>query len=207
MNTGLRPLGMPTSPGWLMNYGKPEAVRRDRRTRTGSTPRRNCGPAEKASRSERESPTELKSEPVPETLSMTLETILVVDDNAAILKAVADILRRAHFQVLSAGDGADAIELANKTEGRIDLLLSDVDMPLMSGPDLGLALKKTRPDLHVMLMSGGPDGNLLVLNYGWAFIQKPFVSAKLVQMIIEVLHSPDRSQLGGQEFDSRKDTR
>ena len=92
-------------------------------------------------------------------------------------------------------------------EGRVDLLLTDVDMPLVSGPDLGLKLKKTRPDLHVMLMSGGDNGNLLVLNYGWAFLQKPFVSAKLVQMITEVLDSPDRSQLGGQEFDSRKDTR
>jgi hypothetical protein len=47
----------------------------------------------------------------------------------------------------------------------------------------------------------------LVLNYGWAFIQKPFVPVKLVQMITDVLHSPNRSQPGGQEFDSRKDTR
>ena len=134
-------------------------------------------------------------------------TILVVDDNASVLGVVVEILKDAHFKVLSAADGAGAVELANKTEGRIDLLLSDVDMPLVSGPDLGLELKKTRPDLHVMLMSGGENGNLLVLNYGWAFIHKPFVSAKLVQMINEVLDSPDRSQLVGQEFDSRKDTR
>jgi DNA-binding NtrC family response regulator len=76
----------------------------------------------------------------------------------------------------------------------------------MSGPDLGVLLKKSRPDLHVMLMSGGENGNLLVLNYGWAFIQKPFVATKLVQMIADVLRSVDRSQPGGQEFDSRKDT-
>ena len=137
----------------------------------------------------------------------TLATILVVDDNVSVLKVVAEILRHADFQVLSAANGAEAIELADKTVGRIDLLLSDVDMPLLSGPDLGCTLKKNRPELHVMLMSGGENGNLLVLNYGWAFLQKPFVSAKLVQMIIEVLDSPDRSQLGGQEFDSRKDTR
>ena len=85
-------------------------------------------------------------------------------------------------------------------------MLSDVDMPGMSGPDLGLLLKKKRPQMHVMLMSGGDNGNLLVLNYGWAFIQKPFVAAKLVKMILAVLHSPDRSQPGGQEFDSREDT-
>ena len=59
----------------------------------------------------------------------------------------------------------------------------------------------------MMLMSGGWNGNLLVLNYGWAFIQKPFVAVKLVQMINGVLHSPDRSQPGGQEFDTRKDHR
>jgi DNA-binding NtrC family response regulator len=149
----------------------------------------------------------VKSEPVPDIRPVTLETILVVDDNAMVLKVVVEALRHAHFQVLSADNGPDAIELAKDTEGRIDLLLSDIDMPQMSGPDLGLMLKRTRPDLHVMLMSGGATGNLLVLNYGWAFIQKPFVSAQLVQMILEVLRSPDRSQPGGQKFDSRKDIR
>jgi two-component system cell cycle sensor histidine kinase/response regulator CckA len=144
---------------------------------------------------------------VPNILTSKLETILVVDDNAMLLKVVAEILRHANFQVLSADSGANAIELAKETEGRIDLLLSDVDMPQMSGPDLGVMLKKTRPDLHVMLMSGGDNGNLLVLNYGWAFIQKPFVSTRLVEMIIAVLRSPDRSQPGGQEFDCREDTR
>jgi DNA-binding NtrC family response regulator len=143
------------------------------------------------------------------TASLTgkLETILVVDDNPPLLAIIVAFLEHAHFLVLSAKDGGTAIELARETEGRIDLLLTDVDMPEMSGPDLGEALKKTRPDLHVMLMSGGANGNLLVLNYGWAFIQKPFVSMKLVQMVTEVLHSPDRSQPGGQEFDSRKDAR
>ena len=61
--------------------------------------------------------------------------------------------------------------------------------------------------MHVMLMSGGDNGNLLVLNYGWAFIQKPFVATKLVEMVIAVVRSPDHSQPGGQEFDTRKDTR
>ena len=135
------------------------------------------------------------------------ETILVVDDNGLVLSAVVEILRRAGFKVLSAASGPIAIELAAATTERIDLLLSDVDMPGMSGPDLGQLLKGARPELHVMLMSGGDNGNLLVLNYGWAYIQKPFVPVKLVTMVTEVLHAPDRSQLGGQEFDSRKDKR
>lgn len=141
------------------------------------------------------------------SLEGTLGTVLVVDDNDEVLKMVGAILRRAKFHVLSAKSGADAIEAAESTNGKIDLLLSDIDMPLMSGPDLGEQLKKTRPDLHVMFMSGGQRGNLLVLNYGWAFIQKPFVARKLVEMVTDVLNSPNRSQLGGQEFDSRKDTK
>jgi DNA-binding NtrC family response regulator len=138
-------------------------------------------------------------------LKDTLETILVVDDNKAVLRTVGVILKNQNFQVLSAANGADAIKLADEKSGKIDLLLSDVDMPQMSGPDLGQILKKSRPDIRVMLMSGGDDGNLLVLNYGWAFIQKPFVPTKLVQMINSVLHSADRSQAGGQGFDSRKE--
>jgi hypothetical protein len=144
---------------------------------------------------------------MPDSLNGTLETILVVDDNEGVRKVVAAILERANFRVLLANSGPDALGVAAKTDGKIDLLLSDVDMLQMSGPDLGEALKKTRPDLHVMLMSGGTNGNLLVLNYGWAYIQKPFVAVKLVQMVTEVLNSPNRSQVGGQEFDSRKDAR
>ena len=139
------------------------------------------------------------------TANQSVETILVVDDDAAVLKSVASILRQANFRVLSASSGPAALKLAKATEGEIQLLLSDVDMVPLSGPDLGETLKQTRPDTHVMLMSGGAKGSLLVLNYGWAFIQKPFVQTKLVQMIKEVLHTPDRSQPGGQEFDSRKD--
>jgi DNA-binding NtrC family response regulator len=140
-------------------------------------------------------------------LKGALETILVVDDNEAVRKVVAAILEQANFRVLVAKGGSDALKAAGELDGKIDLLLSDVDMPEMSGPDLGETLKKTRPQMHVMLMSGGSNGNLLVLNYGWAYIQKPFVAAKLVQMVTEVLHSRDRSQAGGQEFDSRKDAR
>jgi two-component system cell cycle sensor histidine kinase/response regulator CckA len=140
------------------------------------------------------------------TSTKKLETILVVDDDEKVLQVVVEILKLAKFQVLSADNGSAAIALAKKTKGRIDLLLSDVDMPLLSGPDLGETLKKSRPDIHVMLMSGGAKGSLLVLNYGWAYIQKPFVPAKLVQMVTDVLHSRNRSQLGGQEYDSRKDT-
>jgi DNA-binding NtrC family response regulator len=133
------------------------------------------------------------------------ETILVVDDNELVLKTVVDVLTRASFEVLSACDAASAIQVASQRNSVIDMLLSDVDMPGMSGPDLGELLKQSRPLMRIMLMSGGNNGNLLVLNYGWAYIQKPFLAQKLVEMVSHVLHSPNRSQAGGQEFDSRKD--
>ena len=94
--------------------------------------------------------------------------------------------------------------LAAGYSGKIDLLLSDVRMPEMSGPELGDALKLVRPDIRVMFMSGFTGGDLLVLNYGWAFIDKPFVPKKVVDMVSAVLHSDNRSQ-GNHNFDSRKD--
>src|SRR5438309_1961342 len=133
------------------------------------------------------------------SLRGSFETILVVDDNAMVLRNVIAVLEAASFTVLSADNGPSALNVADRTSETIDLLLSDVEMPQMSGPELGWALKKTRPDMHVMLMSGGANGNLLLLNYGWAFIQKPFLSGELVQMVNNLLHPASRSRPGGDE--------
>lgn len=136
-------------------------------------------------------------------LSEKLETILVVDDTPAILIVVVSILQNANFDVLTARSGAEAIDVAMRHEGTIHLLLSDIQMAGMNGPELGKTLKAQRPSIRVMLMSGMTDGNLLVLNYGWAFIEKPFVAEKLLKMIDVVLHSPDKSQ-GSDHYDTRK---
>ena len=133
-----------------------------------------------------------------------LETILVVDDTPMILKVVVAILDAANFNVLEARSGAEALQVAADHIGKIDLLLSDVQMPSMTGPELGETLKQQRPDLHVMLMSGLAGGSMLVLNYGWAFIEKPFLSSKLLEMIGVVLHSPNKFQSKNQ-YDTRKD--
>jgi two-component system, cell cycle sensor histidine kinase and response regulator CckA len=133
----------------------------------------------------------------------TLATILVVDDVSIVLKLVVKILQASNFFVLGAASGPAAMTLADAYTGAIDLLLSDIHMPGMSGPDLGEALKRSRPDMRVMFMSGFVGGDLLVLNYGWAFIQKPFVPVKLVAMVKSILTSPDKSQ-GERQFDSRK---
>src|SRR5450432_3857846 len=109
---------------------------------------------------------------MPDSLAASLGTILVVDDVQVVRKAVASTLRRANFHVLSACSGVKAIRLAKEAGGMIDLLLCSIQMHRMSGLALGEILKGTRPDLQVMLMMGGSNGDLLVLNHGWTMIEK-----------------------------------
>ena|SRR2546421_3215482 len=130
------------------------------------------------------------------------KTILVVEDTALVLKTVCMILERAEFTVLAAGSAEEAMQLAAATK-TIDLLLSDVMMPDMSGPDLALKLKELRPEMRVMLMSGYPDGGMLFLNYGWHFIEKPFLPIQLVAKINGVLEEEMRDQ-STDHFDTRK---
>ena len=89
---------------------------------------------------------------MPGPLRGTLETILVVDGNAAVLGTLVAILKRANFTVLSAVSGSDAIDLARKTEEKIHLLLCGMDMAEMPSLDLVPTLTKTRPDIQVMYL-------------------------------------------------------
>jgi len=131
------------------------------------------------------------------------QTILVVEDHPLLLKLVKAILEDAHFTVLAASSAKKAIRMEAEFPGTIDLLLSDVMMPGMSGPDLAKKLKVQRPTMRIILMSAYPDGALLVLNYGWHFIQKPFMPLALVGRVKDVLHSKTREQ-GTDHFDTRK---
>src|SRR5580704_10907765 len=111
------------------------------------------------------------------------QTILVVEDDLAILRLVEIILANGHYEVLSANSAEEGLQIGTNFPRPIDLLLSDVVMPHMTGPDLAARLKVLRPDMRVMLMSGYPDGALLLLNYGWHFINKPFVAKVLLERI------------------------
>src|SRR5438105_1807877 len=120
----------------------------------------------------------------------SLETVLVLDDDLMVLEAVHQILERAGFRVLVAGNCQTAIQAENDTRGTIHLLLSDVSMPDMSGPVIAQILKKHRPDMRVMLMSGYRDDDMLLLNHGWHFIEKPFLPDQLVARVNDLLHAP-----------------
>ena len=133
----------------------------------------------------------------------SLETVLVVEDDPIVLRMVHSILEGAGFCVLAAANSTEAIRIESGFGGTIHLLLSDVMMPDMSGPVIAKLLKQYRPDMRVMLMSGYPDGDMLFLNHGWHFFEKPFLAAKLVERVTEVLHTPVLSQ-GEDHFDTTK---
>lgn len=132
-----------------------------------------------------------------------LETILVVEDDTAILKLVKLILEEAGFEVLSTGSANQASLIAEGFPRAIHLLLSDVMMADVSGPELAKRLKEHRPEMRVMLMSGYADGAMLVLNYGWHFIRKPFLASALLTRVNDVLHSEVAEQ-GTDHFDTRE---
>ena len=127
--------------------------------------------------------------------------VLVVESAALVLNTVRTILEKAHFRVLAAATAREAMRLADCTK-KIDLLLSDVMLSDMSGPDFALKLRELRPETRVIMMSGYPNGAMLVLNYGWDFIEKPFVAAQLVARVNEVLFEEIRDQ-GTNHFDTR----
>jgi DNA-binding NtrC family response regulator len=101
---------------------------------------------------------------------------------------VVRVLNWANFDVLQAASGSDALRVAAKYPGKIDLLLSDVKLPGMSGPHLAELLKQSRPEMQVMLMSAFVGGEQLAATYGWTFIQKPFMAKSLLEVINSVLH-------------------
>lgn len=130
------------------------------------------------------------------------ETVLVVEDDADILRMVQIILEEAGFEVLAANSAKQAIRVEAQFSRTIQLLLSDVMMPDMCGPDLAKVLKQRRPEMRVMLMSGYANGAMLVLNHGWHFIQKPFLPVALLGGVTDVLHTTVRDQ-GTDHFDPR----
>ncbi len=85
------------------------------------------------------------------------ETILLVDDNDAVRHAVASILMLKGYEVLQANNGLDAFDRMNGNHGPIDLLISDVVMPVMNGKELARQMREKLPGLKVLLMSGYSD--------------------------------------------------
>jgi CheY-like chemotaxis protein len=118
------------------------------------------------------------------------ETILVVDDSELVLALASRILSRAGYHVLTAPSGQSALSVAESHAGPIDVLLTDVLMPGMTGPQLARHLSSVRSGLRVLFMTGyqrdAPDGELAVPP-GSNLIEKPFKPDLLLRALRSTL--------------------
>lgn len=114
------------------------------------------------------------------------QTILVVDDQESIRTFVSMILRKQGYNVLLADSGEDALRQSREYKQAIHLLLSNIQMPGITGMELGTQINIERPEIRVMLMSGYTSG-MLVLNESWHFLHKPFIPAQLVTLVSKIL--------------------
>ena len=122
------------------------------------------------------------------------ETILLVESHPVLLKLVKRALESCDFIVLPARSAKQAMQVEAGFPGTIDLLLSDVALTGTSGPKLVERLKERRPHMRTVLMAGFPGGALLILNYGWHYLEKPFAASAFVGRIKDVLRGEAREQ-------------
>ena len=131
--------------------------------------------------------------PAPAAAPTGSEIVLLVEDEEALLKLSARLLERLGYTVLAAGGPTQALELAAAHGGPIDLLLTDVIMPEMSGRDLWQRLSALRPGLKCLFMSGYTANVIAhhgVLDDGVHFLQKPFSREALATKVREALYEP-----------------
>lgn len=118
------------------------------------------------------------------------ETILVVEDDEAVRVLTCEVLRSKGYTVLAASNGAEAISLVEHHEDLIDLLITDVIMPGMSGPVLARKLVEMRPQLRVLCVSGYPQDAIVQngeLGPGIELLQKPYMLSELAGRIRSIL--------------------
>jgi two-component system, cell cycle sensor histidine kinase and response regulator CckA len=123
-------------------------------------------------------------------LPVGTETVLVAEDEEPVRKIVVRILEKQGYRVLEADQGESALKTAQGTTEPIHLLLTDTVMPKMNGKELAQKLKKSRPKMKVLFMSGYPQEVLArqgTLEPGIHLLQKPFTAEELAQKIRRVL--------------------
>ena len=129
-------------------------------------------------------------QPVP---SGGWETILLVEDSDPVRELVCQCLQDEGYTVLEASKSAEAVQITEKKQQKVDMLLTDVIMPGMSGPDLAQIILKDHKDIKVLYLSGYSD-HLLVLQGtskpNISFLAKPFNPEILMRKVREVLNAP-----------------
>jgi two-component system cell cycle sensor histidine kinase/response regulator CckA len=126
------------------------------------------------------------------------ETILLVEDDDQVRAIARVILRKHGYEVIEARHAGEALLLCEQHPGTIHLLLSDVVMPQMSGPELAKRLANVRPEMKLICISGYTDDSVLrhgVLDVQIAYLQKPITPETLARKVREVLDSPKAKHL------------
>jgi len=113
--------------------------------------------------------------------------ILIAEDEVTIRNLVGAMLTKEGYGLLSAADGREALALCQKFTDPLHLLLTNVKMPLMDGITLMQEVRKLRPDIKTVVMSGEMDEAILGGNRPDAFLRKPFVPPTLLRIIQQVL--------------------
>ena len=133
------------------------------------------------------------------------ETVLLVEDEADVRTLICEFLKGAGYQVLTAVDGEDGLDIAHKFGDEIDVLVTDVVMPRMRGPELAKQLKRRRPGLKVVYMSGYTEefseGQSAL--EGASFLQKPFSRDALLRQIHDALKGKPAEQVERPSFSLR----
>jgi len=118
------------------------------------------------------------------------ETILLVEDDETVRKLAHEVLENCGYRLLEAANGVAALSVCEHYSETIDLLLTDVVMPEMSGRGVADRLAQLHPEMKVLYMSGYTDDVIAhhgVINEGIHFLQKPFAPGDLVRKVREVL--------------------
>lgn len=134
-----------------------------------------------------------KQEAKPREIMRGSETILLVEDAAPLRDMTRELLEGSGYTVLEAADGKLAIEIADRYDGNIALLLTDVVLPKIGGPSLAERLLQRRSGMKVLYMSGYANAAIVdsgVLKPGTAFLQKPFAAKELAKKVRELLGTP-----------------
>jgi PAS domain S-box-containing protein len=119
-------------------------------------------------------------------------TVLVVEDYADLRELIQEILKAGGYKVLSAPDGAAGLKLSRERPGEIDILLTDIVMPNMLGPDLADQMRLDNPGLRVLFMSGHaqPALGMTTLAPGTQLLQKPFMADELLDKLHDMIAAP-----------------
>ena len=141
-----------------------------------------------------DAPAAVERQPAARGATEGTETLLLVEDNDAIREISAQALRRRGYTVFEARNGEEAIDWASKSVVLADMLITDVVMPGMSGPNLAARLTQQMPNLHVLYMSGYTDDATEVHGAFWGgvpLLQKPFTPSQLAESVRMALdHNP-----------------